>query len=498
MIQWITPATIAIPEELSRADALNGRRLRQNRYRSRTDVTPEHINSAYMWQKLPIIIDDPEHEGCQKLSTEHRNQSGLYRTAAVPRGVSEENALSTCLNVIAEVQGSYGYAFKYLMFNTGTAAAATERFKRWLDEQPAYEAMDVATLVTSSPTHKIYMYKNAIGNETTYIALNNLDTPSVVFKIATAIMLDMNMFGEATQKFAEAWLTGNGDAIYAAVNEYFAEYRANEELNRRIRAIDELYKAMTANRAKEFKDRMDSINYEMQNLFERIAEYSRDLDRVKGEYLLYTLEDEDSKGTDLKNFIQGCGDKISYINYTDHKLYLSYVSKLIYFEPNLLRRYFDSTRDNCVTTAPAYIQQLLKDIFFENKYELLLETAFLLDIHNNQIYWKESSSLRNCYDNMLKGIPNPHHKYYNCWGDNQSNIVRALVDKDYITAITTAFAATSGLNIADTAVMEKFVGDELPYRYSETPCLKDTATGEVITINTYRRRFEDNASNETN
>lgn len=99
---------------------------------------------------------------------------------------------------------------------------------------------------------------------------------------------------------------------------------------------------------------------------------------------------------------------------------------------------------------------------------------------------------------MLKGIPNPHHKYYNCWGDNQSNIVRALVDKDYITAITTAFAATSGLNISDTAVMEKFVNDELPYRYSDTPCLKNTATGELITINTYKRRFEDNASNETN
>lgn len=497
MIQWITPATIAIPEELARADALNARKLRLNRYRSRTDVTPEHINSAYMWQKLPIIIDDPEHPGCQKLSTEHRNQSGLYRTSAVPRGMSEEDALTACLNTIADVQGGYGWTFKYLMFNTGTAAAATERLKNWLDSQAGYSTMDVATLITSSPTHKINMYKCVAGNETTYIALNNLDTPSVVFKIATAIMLDMNMFGDATQKFAEAWLTGNGDAIYTVVNEYFAEYKANEELNRRTRAIDELYKAMTANRAKEFRDRIDNINYEMQQLFSRIDEYSRDLDRVKGEYLLYTLEDEDSKGTDLKNFIQNCGDKISYINFTDNKLYISYVSKLIYFEPDLLKRYFDSSRSNCVKEAPDYIKQLLKDIFFENKYELLLETAFLLDIRTHSIYWKESFSLRNCYYNMLKGIPNPHHKYYNCWGDNQSNIVRALVDKDYITAITTAFAATSGLNIADTAVMEKFIRDEL-YRYTETPCLKNTATGEVITINTYKRRFEDNASNETN
>ena len=52
-----------------------------------------------------------------------------------------------------------------------------------------------------------------------------------------------------------------------------------------------------------------------------------------------------------------------------------------------------------------------------------------------------------------------------------------------------------GLNLTDTPVMEKFIQRELR-EYKETPCIKDVATGEVISIHEFERRY--NASTQTN
>lgn len=488
-MEWITPATATIPSELDRAIGVSRRRTRILRYRSRTEVSEAHIYTAYSWLKLPIVIDE-------RLDNSAVNNSVLYRTAPVPRGLEVQEALDKCTEVLSSVLGSYGYKYKILMYNTGTAAAATERLKQYLDENAVFTEMDVATLVTSAPTHKVHMYKSISEAESTYVILNNLDTPTVVFKIATAIMLDMNFFNDDTQKFATAWLNGNADDVCSVITEYYAEYKAHADERRLNEALEKLSTSMMVDRTNEFKNRMNQLNNTIQDLFNQISRYTEDLNKVKGEYLLYNLESDSSKSEELKAFIKSCMNNISYINFSDDCLYLTYKTKLIFFEPDLLQRYFDSTRTNCVTNAPAYLQQLLKDIFINKKYDLLIESGMRLNTRRNSVTFVEPINVRNISGRDLYGIPNPHHKYYDCWGDNGPNIVQALIDKNYIAAITTCFAAISGLNISDTAVIEKLVHDELRY-YATTPCLKDKDTGEVINIDTYQRRFED-APNATN
>ena len=488
-MEWITPATAAIPSELDRAVNASRRRTRIVRYRSRTEVSEAHIYTAYSWLKLPIIID--EH-----LDNSDANTSVLYRTAPVPRGLETQEALDKCTEVLSSVSGSYGYKYKILMFNTGTAAAATERLKQYFDDHTAFTEMDVATLVTSTPTHKVHMYKSIGAVESTYVILNNVDTPTVLFKIAAAIMLDINFFNDDTQKFATAWLSGNADDVCSVITEYYAEYKAHADERRLNEALEKLSNSMMVDRTNEFRNRMNQLTNTIQGLFEEISRYTEDLNKVKGEYLLYNLESNDAKGEELKTFIKSCMDNISYISFSDNCLYLTYKTKLIFFEPDLLERYFDSTRTNCITNAPNYIQQLLRDIFINKKYDLLIESGMRLNTRRNSVTFLEPINVRNISGRDLYGIPNPHHKYYDCWGDNKPNIVQALIDKNYIAAITTCFAAISGLNISDTAVIEKLVNDELRY-YSTTPCLEDKETGEIINIDVYQRRFED-APNATN
>lgn len=491
MAQWVIPANNSEPPEMMTAYSRSRRRTRILRYRSRTEVTDEHIYSAYSWLRLPIIIDDNLNN---IIATEN---SLLYKTAPVPRGISSQEALDKCLEALHEVMSSYGYAYKILMYNTGTAAAATDCLKEWFDNQDVWnEMIDVPTLATSAPNHKVHMYKYMLNSEVIYVILNNLDTPTVLFKLAAAIMLDINLFKEDTQKFATAWLNSDGDLIHNTITEYYAEYKVHAEERRLNEALDKLGASMMVNRTDEFKNKMNRLTEHIEELFKQISNYTEELNKVKGEYLLYNLENDESKSEEVKNFIRSCINNISYINFSDDCLYITYKTKLIFFEPDLLQRYFDTTRNNCVNHAPAHIQQLLKDVFINKTYDLLIESGMRLNTHRNNVSFVEPLNVRNNSANELYGLPNPHHKYYNCWGDNAPNIVNALIDKNYIAAITTCFAAISGLNISDTAVMEKFIGDELRY-YSNVPCLQNKETGEIINIDTYQRRFED-ASDETN
>ena len=491
MLAWVTPSQRLIPQDLANADSLSRRRMSIDRYRSRTEVTNEHINAAYAWLRLPVIKDT------ELIHHDYYDAFTIYRTIAVPRGVEEQEALTNIRTVITQTIDR-NKILNIITLNTGTAAAASNCIKEFFDSADLWNELDIKTLVTSAPTHKVNMYKNVTNqgtlyDRTTYVILNNLDTPSVIFKIATAIMLDLNPFKDDTEKFANAWLSGNADTVYDTVTNYYAEYKRNKAFRERMEAIEMLGKSMSTDREQEFKSRIQRIEDDINNTMSDLRVYTQRMNTVKGEYLLYKLEDDTKKTEELKTFFKTIGDKLSHISFNDNKLSIVYKTKLVYFESDLLKRYLDSTRPNCVTTAAPHIKRLLIDIFLERKYDLLIETGAGLYLRDNNIAYVPPENL---IETRLSGIPNPHHKYYNCWGDNKPSIVNALINKDYITAISQVFAAMSGLNIADTAVMEQFIREELQY-YPDVACLEDKTTGELISISDYKRRFED-ASDEAN
>ena len=492
MLSWITPGSCPVPQELCTAESISRRRTRIDRYRSRTEVTNDHITSAYTWLRLPVLKD-----GAINIA-KPTDFNMLYRTIPVTRGIPEDEALNHILQVLASIQANDYIKYNILMLNTSTAAAATERTKQWFDAQETWHKLEnINTMIISTANHKVDIYKWQLEDRVTYVIFNNHDTPSVVFKIASALMFESNRFEENTNKFVEAWLTGSEEKICAVVKEYFEDYRNALEDRNRNEAIEALSKAIVVDKSSEFQQRITYIENDINEYFNEISRLTENLNKVKAEYLLYALEDEEDKGEILKNFFISCKNNITHLKFKDDKLQIVYITNLMYFESDMLRTYLRTTRDNCVNKAPAYIQQLLKDIFLNNIYKLCIESGVILDTQHNNIQYTEPYTIRGVSKENLKGIPNPHHRYYNCWGDNKPNIVNAMMNKDYITAILTCFAAIAGLNIADVAVMEKFIQDEL-ITYDNVPCLKNVKTGEIITITQYKRRYEERETNEAN
>lgn len=485
MLWWTTPATQQMPAELEESERQLRRRMRVERYRSRSEVTLEHIYAAFSWLRLSKItgetLEDPD------------TRAIWYNTSPVKRGVPEAEALEDAKNILMNMLGS-SYPLLFATFNTRTDAGNSAHIKAWFEEQEYWTHLDINEQLISSPTHKIDIYKFKTETTEAYAILNNLDTPAVVYKIAAAIMRTMNKFGDDTEQFATAWASGNGTTVYTVVNDYYKNIKDLLEKKEREKALNTLCEAMNKNREEEFKNRINSIQAAISRLFEQIESQNATLNNVKAEYLMYVLGNTEEKSNELRKFLEACGKNIASIKVSGEDIYIAYRTQLIYYEADVLRRYFESTRDNCVTTANLETQQLLEDIFIKEKYTVLIESGVRINLDECRVWYADPTGIT---QKPRQGIPNPHHKYYNCWGDNESNIRLALMEKEYITAIATVFAAMSGINIADTAVFQKFIHDEL-FVYPDVPFLKNNETGEIITKTEYDRRYTENASNETN
>jgi hypothetical protein len=252
---------------------------------------------------------------------------------------------------------------------------------------------------------------------------------------------------------------------------------------------------MGQTREREFRQSIEDAESRIEDYYTHIADWTRTLNERKAAYLLYKLTNEDQRMKDLRDFIASGRDKISHVSYTQGFLRVVYRTPLLYFEPQAMQRYFDSTRPNVANEADASIQQLLKDLFINQTWTLLMETGVQLGIERAQVRFLNPLDVLNVMDRtQLAGMFNPHHYYYNCWGDNQSLIIRALGEHDYMTAILQSFAAMAGINITDSAVMEKFITRELG-EFDQVACLQNKETKEIITIAEYRRRYRRGTSN---
>ena len=252
---------------------------------------------------------------------------------------------------------------------------------------------------------------------------------------------------------------------------------------------------LTQNREREYTDKIARAQRELDDLYERITDYTKRLNDRKAEYLLYKLTDEDTRVAELKQFLNASKDKLSYLKYEAGYLTMVYNTPLLYYEPHSAQRYFDSTRENIMNSADPATQQLLKDIFINGSHTLMIQSGVTLNLTRPDVAFANPLSVLPVMSvRELNGMYNPHHYYYNCWGDNQSLIIRALTDHDYITAILQAFAAIAGINVTDTAVINKFVERELP-EFKNTPCIRVNETQEIITFVEYSRRLTERASN---
>ena len=477
---WEQSPTLAMPTELGAAIRTAHRRTNLNVYRSRLNFDNEFIYTAFSWLWLPIITDN---------TVRDTNASFRFTTQALTRGDATEatdEAYRTYTNIcnIAD----YSLTIFNSVNNSQAAIILTERFL----QEERLQQLNVRPVITLNVNHSIKMFTD---NEGRYFVISNQYTHELMFKLSAVMLNAYTPFDEEYRSaLAQAYLSGAADNVINAIGNRYADIARLRQETRIVQAIENLTLNLDAGELQRIEDSIRNEEETIRRAYVQIDQMYEHLREFQAQYVLKLTEDTSAAEEQLKTFLMSSRNHFRYIEYDTRRKQLKFVyeTALIYFDQNAYDIYAHSTRPNMVTNATPALRSLLDDIFVTHMIKMHFVSGVQLNMETGDIRYLDPYATP---DTVIDGLSNPHHRHYNCFGDNVPQLRQAVRNKDYVSAILQAESAIAGINIADATVFRKFVEDDLAYSIT-IPCLEVAATGERITIEEYIRRYN-NAPDQT-
>ena len=478
---WEQSPTLAMPAELDAAIRTAHRKTNLNMYRSRLNFDNEFIYTAFSWLWLPIITDN---------TVRDTNASFSFTTQALTRGDATQ-ATDEAYRVYTNICNIDGYSLT--IFNSvNNSQAATMLTERFLQEA-RLQQLNVRPVITLNVNHSIKMFTDNTGR---YFVISNQYTHELMFKLSAVMLNAYTPFDEEYRSaLAQAYLSGTADNVINAIGNRYADIARLRQETRVVQAIENLTLNLDAGELQRIENNIRDKEETIRQAYSQIDLLYANLRELQAQYVLKLTEDASAAEEQLKTFLMSSRDHFRYIEYNARRKQLNFVyeTALIYFDQNAYDIYARSTRPNMVTNATPAIKSLLDDIFVTRMIKMHFVSGVQLNMETGDIRYLDPYSTP---DTVVDGLPNPHHRHFNCFGDNVSQLRRAVRNKDYVSAILQAESAIAGINIADATVFRRFIENDLTYS-TAIPCLEVAATGERITIEEYIRRYND-APNQTN
>lgn len=388
------------------------------------------------------------------------------------------------------------------------AAANTER---------ATNAEEI--LLTTTPNTTVRLYKTTVtdAHKVVYHLLTMNLTPSTVLRLRRILFADAvraievrtqaGPFEQGTMNASLVTLfdvlgTPENDTTLATWLDNCTQHAALTELlfGNVLRAAEEAARQRQRNqvlsaiealpdaRLRQAENSLESARREMLRQQECYISACHGFERA---YNAYTAVKYSADGANamLKQFFTSLGDNLLDIWTTDRGTIIHVIANTVctYFDPNKVKGYFTNPRSE-LNEQPQWIRNLIYDVFYKKTIKLKMTVGFSLNTSAGYIHGvSASTTTANVSVEDKIGIPNPHHEFYDCWGDNTRNISKAIEEGNIMEACMCAYAATAGINLSDTSVFSKML------QYFRTagstvlnkPCIINE-DGSVITLRQYK------------
>lgn len=354
-----------------------------------------------------------------------------------------------------------------------------------LNTWDSVELLDYGTLLTTTPYHKVALYKRKESDE--YYLISSDYTSKVLEHFAAAVMHHKNQLHPEINALVTTVFDSTPDKYIDMMTSFFSPYLSYMRRVQKFEVllnVDKTFDTIFIDQAQALIRRCRGT---IQDYEQRLQHAYKDLDRVNMRLLSASAVENPFKEF-TEYLMQYCEEEIvSALLTSSSDLVLNITKPLLYWDDKEYMMLKDSKRTNCYNDAPKYIQELLDDIFIHKTVTLIFEQAFALSL--NALGTGDSRDMIRAYQTNDKtlGIPNPHLNAFNCWGNNLSIICNLLQEQKFIEAYTTIGSVIAALNIMDITVFSSFV-QQLKNWYNgelSVPCLKVKATGKRTTISKY-------------
>lgn len=117
--------------------------------------------------------------------------------------------------------------------------------------------------------------------------------------------------------------------------------------------------------------------------------------------------------------------------------------------------YYGGEQYNTADFTKERIARLMKAIFQQEKLKLRVCAAYRLNFQNGE--YRALKNYRYSAEILRSHTPNQHIQYYACLGNNAQIIGKAMLNKDYIAAISACMSSASNMNMAESNTVSYFM-----------------------------------------
>lgn len=259
------------------------------------------------------------------------------------------------------------------------------------------------------------------------------------------------------------------------------------DISQSIKSLSESVLNRLRNQEVDIKDECDDLQSTLRDKYVRLREIQLQILGIKNGQ----MSDEQHS---LQILLDSLGDRLVYVKMVnDDSIEFQVMQDWIYFDEQVYET--SNVRKTYGEKYGQWLYDLLDEIVKTQKIGLTFEQTVLL-CGNGAVVCRqyERSSIKR---DINLGIPNPHHCYYNCWGNNTNPISKSFIEGRYTAAISQVLSAMGGINFADGTVFNKLLNiltelskENCEY-WNNNKCLYDKETGERFTVAEYRKKKEE-------
>lgn len=282
---------------------------------------------------------------------------------------------------------------------------------------------------------------------------------------------------------------GNYELAIDLYVKYLEKYNKKKEEVKRLAEIENVLSGFRESFLSEYLNKEDLIKNRIRDYEDALRGQYKSLRDIQLNIVGVRLGNNDGEMNTFSQFLQSMGERLVKISCPDDgAIEIQLIQEWVYFDEDLYTT-CDIRRQYCEEGYNPIIFELLDDIILKRKYGLLLEETARVN-SEGRIKCLQYDSARAQRD-VKTGIPNPHHSNYNCWGNHESPIAKSYTSGQYTASLSQIIAAVGGINMADGAVIERFLHTlhELSHKsheyWSNNKCVINKTTGKTMTVHEY-------------
>lgn len=318
------------------------------------------------------------------------------------------------------------------------------------------EQLNVSLYLKETPKHRVRVYSNeqhivVFTNKPIFDSFESDYTP-LVRKLYAAIPLIMKWDTETT---ISKLLKSLGDDDHTVYWEMLCNFVEQNDFLKNIKyaPLYELFDNISLMRATPLKQKLSTKENDIRNYESALEKYYRERAQLLGE--LAQIENEksayDKDAVKLlvdKNVIYGL--RTDQLTNGSGRLFFLCSAKLTAYDKRAAKSYINGS---CFE-KDSMLQKFYQHTFIDEELMLQFSEEVIFDFTNKTILAGHGYASRLIDFNTA--IPNPHHWYYNCWGNYKTQLLRMLTDCNLEGAFYTVKNAIGSLNFTDGAVLSEF------------------------------------------